>query len=159
MNSDCLIPASSGIRPRRLTPVALLAVAAVVLALPGPVLTAATGPVRLEIANAKSGAMMRCQLVLAHFVTLAPDRIRPGHRATIELHRDVGAGTLFYRRADGQPMALETVLCGLDDDWAATRNDLDLRRLRGGEGDRLLIVCDGEQGLACAAAPQDGRDD
>jgi hypothetical protein len=160
---ESLSPAHSGTRPRRLTPVALVVavvtVVAAVLVLPGSALPAATEPVRLEIANAKSGSLVRCQLVLAHFVTLAPDRIGPDHRATIELQRDVRAGTLFYRRADGPPMALETVLCGLDDDWAATRNDLDLRRLRGGEGDRLLIVCEGEQGLACAAPPQDRPDD
>lgn len=138
----------------------MLLVVATALALPVPAARAATEPVRLEIANAKSGSLVRCQLVLAHFVTLAPDKIGPDHHATIELQRDVQAGTLFYPREDGRPMALENVFCGLDDDWAATRNDLDLRRLRGGEGNRLLIVCDGEQGLACVAPPlQDDHDD
>lgn len=164
MISKRRIPAHSGGRPWRLTPVALVVVmvVAAVLALPVPAVLAApaTEPVRLEIANAKSESLVRCQLVLAHFVTLAPDRIRPNHRATIGLQRDVRAGTLFYPREDGPPMTLENVLCGLDDDWVATRNDLDLRRLRRGEGDRLLIVCDGEQSLACVAPPpQDGRHD
>jgi hypothetical protein len=139
---------------------AMLMVVATALALPVPAARAATEPVRLEIANAKSGSLVRCQLVLAHFVTLAPDKIGPDRHATIELQRDVQAGTLFYPREDGRPMALENVFCGLDDDWVATRNDLDLRRLRGGDGNRLLIVCDGEQGLLCVAPPlQDEHDD
>ncbi len=133
---------------RRLAPAPLLA-ALLAAVLAGPLSAAPAGePVRLEIANAKAAALLRCQLVLAHFVTLAPAPIGPAGRVAFELRRDPD-GSLFYPHAEGPPMALENVLCGLDEDWTATRNDLDLRPLRGGE-ERLLIVCDGERGLACA---------
>ena len=129
---------------------ALLATASI-LDLPVSAAAPASEPVRLEIANVKSPSVLRCQLVLAHFVTLALERIGPESRAIIQLQRDMQAGTLFYPRADGRPMALENVFCGLDDDWQANRVDLDLQPLRGGEGELLLIVCDGGRGLACAS--------
>ena len=146
-------------RFRRMTPTAVLAAAVMAVSFSSASSATESLPVRIEITNAKSGSMVRCQLVLAHFVTLESDKIEPNHRTTIALRRDVRAGTLLYPRAGGPPMALENIFCGLDEDWAATRNDLDLTRLRGGGQNRLKIICDGQQGLACAVAPSTSGQD
>lgn len=108
-------------------------------------------PVTLEIANGAPDSELRCQLVLAHFVTADAATVRAGGTARVELLRQTGGGTLLVPRGAGQePMAVENVICGLDGDWAATRNDVVLARLRDGSRDRLLVVCDGS---SCRAVP------
>ena len=136
-------------RLRRVAPTLLLALTVLTQTWSGARAAGESISVRLHITNAKTESIVRCQLVLAHFVTLDVVRIEPHHRATIDLQRDIRAGALYYLHEGNQPMALENVLCGLDEDWATTRNDLDLRDLRGGQQDRLVVICAGEQGLSC----------
>lgn len=112
-------------------------------------------PVTLEIANATSDSALRCQFILAHFVTQEAATIGAGRMATVELRRMTTGGTLVFQRTSGEVMAVENVICGLDQDWAATRNDLVLARLRDGSRNRLHVVCGTSNGLSCAATQTD----
>jgi len=98
--------------------------------------------VHLEIFNGAE-SRLRCQLVLAHFVTQDIPPIPPGNKFVIALERDVDEGTLIFRHAGGQSMAIENVLCGLMGAWRETRADLDLTDLRAGETAELRIVLGG----------------
>lgn len=104
-------------------------------------------PVILTIENATAGPAVRCQLVLAHFVThdLAP--IPEGNTTAIDLRRDAD-GTLLFQ-GGGRSMAVENILCGLDDNWTASRNDLDLRTLRDGTLPALRVTCSTANTMTC----------
>lgn len=111
-----------------------------------------TAPAVLEIVNETTRAVLRCQLVLAHFMTrdLAPTA--PGQALEIDLLRETASGTLLRSDLDGRLVPVENVLCGADDDWMATRNDVDLTGLRAGSLRRLRIVCVEGNGMSCSAA-------
>ena len=108
-------------------------------------------PVVLKIANGTENAVLRCQLVLAHFMTgeLAP--AAPGRVIDIDLQRDAATSTLLYIGPGNRLIAVENVLCGADGDWAATRNDLDLTSLREGSTWTLQVICADRGGLSCTA--------
>ena len=116
-------------------------------------LDADSSPVTLQIMNATAGSPLRCQLILAHFVTQDAGRIDAGGQATIGLRRSIAGGTLIYSSNGGRHMALENVLCGRDDDRAARRYDLDLAALRNGSLSSLRVVCSGQEKLVCKTAP------
>ena len=96
-------------------------------------------PVTLTIENATAGPALRCQLVLAHFITHDLALIPANGTAEIDLQRNP-SGTLFFQGGD-RSMAVENVLCGRDDNWTASRNDLDLRRLREAASPALRVTC------------------
>ncbi|MGD9536881.1 MAG: hypothetical protein AB7P52_07415 [Alphaproteobacteria bacterium] len=101
-------------------------------------------PVRLGIRNEAADAVLRCQVVLAHFVTLADHRLAPGETRELDLQRAASSGALFVSGEGGRLMAVENVYCGLDAQWDGTRVALDLTPLR--EPARQSL------GVACAAA-------
>ena len=104
--------------------------------------------VSLKIENGMANGALRCQLVLAHFVTVGLAPIPAGQRLAVALTRDA-AGALFYQAGEGPLMAIENVLCGRDDDWAATRQDLNLTTLRGPGVPAARIVCAGDNVHKC----------
>ncbi len=104
-------------------------------------------PIKLTIENAASGPNIRCQVILAHFVTHDLPTIPASQSATIEMDRATD-GTLFFRKG-GQTMATENILCGLDQNWTVSRNDLDLRALRIGTREALQVTCSGATTLTC----------
>jgi hypothetical protein len=108
-------------------------------------------PVVLKIDNNTNDAVLRCQLVLAHFMTgdLAP--AAPGQMIEIDLQRDAATSTMLYLGPGGRLVAVENVLCGADDDWMATRNDINLTPLRAGVTQQLQIVCTERGELSCTA--------
>jgi hypothetical protein len=111
-----------------------------------------TRPVTVQITNATSKAALRCQLILAHFVTYEADALAKGQETTLELLRGDQDGTLIFSGKDGRQMALENLLCGFDDDWDGSQKDLNLAQLRGGTSNRLEIICSGADRLTCQAA-------
>jgi hypothetical protein len=117
-----------------------------------PALGEERGAVVLRIGNGTVSAGLRCQAVLAHFMTrdLAP--FAPGGELTIPLQRETATGALLAVGPGGRLIPVENVLCGLDRDWVATRNDLDLTRLREGSTQQLRIVCTEGNGLSCTVA-------
>ncbi len=92
---------------------------------------------------------LRCQLVLAHFVTVALEPIPSGQTMVLELLQKPEDRTLLYKRDDGPLMAVENILCGLDDDWAATRENVNLAILRGDGVPAMRIVCAGSGPNLC----------
>jgi len=108
-------------------------------------------PVALEVVNGARQATLRCQLILAHFVTHQALLLPAGQRDSIPLDRYRDDGALTFARA-GRTMAVERLLCGLDDDWAGTAGDLDLGPLRDGRLSRLRLRCGDEAGFACGPA-------
>lgn len=110
-----------------------------------------SAPVRLEIISATKMSRLACQLVLAHFVTQDIAPILAGGKTAIALERDLDDGTLIYRHDGGQRMAVENILCGLANNWRATRADLNLAALRAGRRAHLRIICEAPKALSCTA--------
>ena len=110
-----------------------------------------SAPVRLEIVSATATSRLACQLVLAHFVTQDIAPIPAGGETTIALERDLDDGTLIYRHDGGRRMAVENILCGVANNWQATRADLNLATLRGGQRASLRIICEAPKALSCTA--------
>ncbi len=108
-----------------------------------------SAPVRLEIVNATAASRLACQLVLAHFVTQDLASISAGDAAVIKLRRDVDEGTLIYQRNGDRRMAVENILCGIADNWRATRADLNIAELRAGQRVKLRIVCEETNAFTC----------
>ena len=98
-------------------------------------------PVRLRLSNEAVNMTVRCQIVLAHFVTLADYRIVPGASRELELQREESSGALIVSRDDGRPMAIESIYCGLDGRWDETRADLPLNGLRDRARDHVDMIC------------------
>jgi hypothetical protein len=105
-------------------------------------------PVRLSIQN-DADAVLRCQVVLAHFVTLADHRLPPGTVRELDLERAAPSGALYVSGDDGRPMAIEAIYCGLDERWDGTRAALDLTPLREPDRQRLAVACAGVQTPLC----------
>ena len=111
--------------------------------------TGESAPVRLEVVNGTKTQRLACQIVLAHFVTQELAQIAAGEAAVILLRRDVDDGTLIYQRNGGRRMAVENILCGIADNWRATRNDLNISELREGRHAELKINCATANALSC----------
>ena len=99
-----------------------------------------TETVKLRIENADAQAI-RCQAILAHFVTRSLPEIAAGGAQEVILERDPGQGTLSYGTSDGRPMMLENILCGRVADWTETARDLPLQALRTGTASRFAARC------------------
>jgi hypothetical protein len=108
-------------------------------------------PVVLRVANSTEKAVLRCQLVLAHFMTGDLTPVGPGLVIEIDLLREVATSTLLYLGPGVRLIAVENILCGSDGDWAATRNDIDLTALRDGSTQQLQMICADRGGLSCTA--------
>jgi hypothetical protein len=109
-------------------------------------------PVAVAIRN-DTGGTLRCVVVLAHFVTVDVAPLAPGQALTLALDRDAGSGALGYGSHAGQPMLVETILCGLDGRWAATRFDLPLTPIRSGDAESYVADCVAAEGVACTLRP------
>jgi hypothetical protein len=107
-------------------------------------------PVVLEVLNDTQRARLRCQLVLAHFITHVALVLDAGRRGRIALDRFDVDGTLALSQ-EGRTMAVENLLCGVEGDWAATVDNLDLGPLRDQRYARLRLRCNDEPGFACEA--------
>ena len=110
-----------------------------------------THPIMLTIQNDALQAV-RCQFVLAHFVTFDLATIAGGDATTVALQRTAD-GTLSLVH-DGRSMATENVLCGLDEGWATSKHDLDLQPLRTGSRGDFTFACTFEEGLRCPVKPE-----
>lgn len=108
-------------------------------------------PVVLKITNKTENDTLRCQLLLAHFMTGDAAQATTGWVIEVGMLREVATSTLLYLGPGDRLVAVENMLCGADDDWQATRKNIDLTPLRAG-GTRLLqITCTDRGGLFCTA--------
>lgn len=105
--------------------------------------------VHLRIENGGAGPI-RCQAILAHFVTRSLPAIPGGGAHHVTLLRDRGTGSLSYGAHGGRAMMLENILCGDDGAWTASARDLPLQRLRSVPSSRFTYRCALEAGrMAC----------
>ncbi len=104
--------------------------------------------VSIEVAN-ESGQLLRCQFLLAHWMTSAALVLEPGDSARLILGR-AADGALFQRKAgEARPFPVESLLCGADQDFGSSRQDLDLSPLRRRQSDALAVRCSGDAVLSC----------
>lgn len=128
---------------------AALAVAALVLAGGG----AALEPLTLTIRNG-AGEDLRCEAVLAHFMSETLARIAPGRSLVVTLRRDSG-GVLLLAPREGRHVPLENILCGSETAWAASKSDLPLTTVRAGSGSHYQVRCAlADSRVACRVAEE-----
>jgi hypothetical protein len=89
--------------------------------------------------------------VLAHFMTHDLVQTAPGQVLELGLLREASSGTLLHNGPGGRWVAVENVLCGINDDWVATRNDVNLTPLREGGAQQMQIICTERSGLSCTS--------
>ena len=82
----------------------------------------------IVISNNHIDQSVRCQFVLAHFVTYDPVNIAPNDALLIPVELRNSDRTIFYLYA-GTYMAIEDLLCGFDSNWSLTRRELALTPL------------------------------
>lgn len=108
--------------------------------------------VRLSLAN-ETGAALRCQFLLAHWMTSESWVLAPGDRLALTLGR-TQEGVLFQSHAEEpRPFPVEALLCGRDAAFADTRRALDLSALRVGASRALHLVCVATGSLICRTKP------
>ena len=79
----------------------------------------------IVISNNHIDQSVRCQFLLAHFVTYDPVNIAPNDALLIPVELRNSDRTIFYLYA-GTYMAIEDLLCGFDSNWSLTRRELSL---------------------------------
>lgn len=87
------------------------------------------------------GEVLRCTLVLAHFITKDLGEIAPGTAVSVSLERQAADGVLAAGRHKGEPMLVENLLCGASSDWQGTAADLPLLQLRRDERTHYHLRC------------------
>jgi hypothetical protein len=97
-------------------------------------------PVVLIVTN-DTPSTLRCTALVAHFVSSNLGRLPPGRQLSLPLSRHEPGGSLAYGSHRDQPMWLENIVCGVDDDWTATRVDIPLQRLRESSVSQVRISC------------------
>lgn len=125
----------------------MLATAALPTIAAGPgVMTAIT----LVIGNG-ADASLRCNAVLAHFMSEELGTIEPGGEREIALRREPESGLLALSPREGRDVPLENIQCGLAGDWSASARELPLTLLRDEPAQDFRAGCRLSDGrVACA---------
>jgi hypothetical protein len=105
-------------------------------------------PVYVSITNFHSSESVRCQLVLAHFVTYDPPVLLAGETLVIPITLEQHNSTLFLVDS-GSPMAIEDLFCALDSAWSDTRLELSLAPLQSSTTPHLIFSCGIELQFSC----------
>jgi len=113
-------------------------------------------PLRILISNQYENDTVRCQLVLAHFVTYDLNRIEPGKEISISIVLSPIDSTLFYNQS-GKLMAIEDLFCGLHSDWSTTRQELSLTPLQDRASASLSFRCTVDSGFLCTVTEHDSE--
>lgn len=122
------------------------------LAAPLVAASASASTVTLSIKNDDRQAL-RCTVVLAHWVTVDVDPIASGATATVEMTRGPQPGALHISRFDGRPMMIENIVCGSDQDWGASFEQLPLTQVRDSVTSTYRIVCRAAPRVVCTPSP------
>jgi hypothetical protein len=91
---------------------------------------------------------IRCQFVLAHFVTYDFEKVLPNDTLSIPVILRQSDRTIFYVYA-GKRMAVEDLFCGLDAHWSSTRKELTLTPLQSMLDESLDFDCGLDRDLFC----------
>jgi hypothetical protein len=135
-------------RSRRLPGTALLGI--LISALP-PLLVgvrASDATVTLSIKNNDASAL-RCAVIFAHWVTTDVGPIPSGERATVAMTRGPQPGALHIARFDGRPMMIENIICGAEQNWSNTFDQLPLNLVRDAAASTYQMECRAAPRVVC----------
>jgi hypothetical protein len=107
-------------------------------------------PIYVSITNFHASESVRCQFVLAHFVTYDPPILLPGETLVTSITRGQDDSTLFLVQS-GKAMAVEDLFCALDSAWSDTRMELSLAALQTNTTPHLVFSCGIEPEFSCVA--------
>ena len=113
--------------------------------------SASASTVTLSIKN-DDPQSLRCTVVFAHWVTVNVDPIASGGTATVAMTRGPQPGALHIARFDGRPMMIENIVCGTEQDWGASFDQLPLMRVRDGVTSTYQIACRAAPRIVCTSS-------
>ena len=105
-------------------------------------------PVYVTISNFHVSESVRCQFVLAHFVTYDPPIILSGQTLVVPITIEQDNFTLFLVDS-GKPMAIEDLFCALNSAWSDTRLELSLTPLQSTTTTHLEFSCGIQLQFSC----------
>jgi hypothetical protein len=120
-----------------------------VLVVPLCVASASASTVTLSIKNDDTHSL-RCTVVFAHWVTTDFGPIASGETATVAMTRGPQPGALHIARSDGRPMMIENIICGTEQDWSNSFDELPLTRVRDGARAAYQITCRAAPRIMCS---------
>ena len=94
----------------------------------------------VQVKNQQSAHEIRCQLILAHFVTYDFSKLSSGQSLDFSIILRVPDRTLFFIHAK-RTMAIENLLCGLDTNWSITKTELPLALFQTTNRQSLVFEC------------------
>ena len=104
--------------------------------------------VYVSIRNLHTSESVRCQFVLAHFVTYDPPMILSGETLVVPITIEQDNSTLFLVDYS-KPMAIEDLFCALDSAWPDTLLELSLTPLQSSTAAYLRFFCGMELQFSC----------
>jgi hypothetical protein len=107
-----------------------------------------SSPAYVSITNLHTSKSVRCQFVLAHFVTYDPPTILSGETLVVPIAIEQDNSTLFLVDSS-KPMAIEDLFCALDSAWSDTRLELSLVPLQSSTTAYLTFFCGIELQFSC----------
>jgi hypothetical protein len=123
------------------------------LILPFFVAAASASTVTLSIKNDDPSAL-RCMVVFAHWVTTDVGPIASGQTANVAMIRGPQPGALHIARFDGRPMMIENIVCGTEQDWSNSFDQLPLMPIRNSATSTYQMGCRAEPRVACTQSPE-----
>jgi hypothetical protein len=109
--------------------------------------------VALSITNDDTRSL-RCMVVFAHWVTTDFGPIAAGETATIAMARGPQTGALHIARFDGRPMMIENIVCGTEQDWSDSFDQLPLMPIRSSNTSTYHIACRAAPRIVCTPSPE-----
>jgi hypothetical protein len=106
--------------------------------------------VTLSIKN-DDPSSLRCSVIFAHWVTTDVGPIAPGQTATVAMTRGPQPGALHIARFDGRPMMIENIICGAEQNWSDSFDQLPLTLVRDDAGSAYQMDCRTAPRVVCAA--------
>jgi hypothetical protein len=145
-------------RLRRRSARALLGILAAVLPVFAGAAGASDATVTLSIKN-NDTRPLRCAVIFAHWVTTDVDLIASGQTAKISMTRGPQPGALHIARFDGRPMMIENIICGAEQDWSDSFDQLPLTLVRDAAASAFQIECRAAPRVVCTPSHDflDGR--
>jgi hypothetical protein len=122
-----------------------------ILVLPLFVVSARASTVTLSIRNDDTQSL-RCTVVFAHWVTTDFGPIASGETATVAMTRGPQPGALHIARFDGRPMMIENIVCGTEQDWSNSFDQLPLIRVRDSATSTYQIACRAAPRIVCTSS-------
>jgi hypothetical protein len=102
---------------------------------------------------------LRCMVVFAHWVTTDVGPIAPGETTTVSMTHGPQPGALHIARFDGRPMMIENIVCGTEQDWSNSFDQLPLAQVRDSATSTYQIGCRAEPRVVCTPSPEFSDED